>query len=46
MSSHFHYTLLTSHVKQFYTDNADGPEKKPMTIKRETSQISAAATEH
>lgn len=26
--------------------NSDGPEKKPMTIKRETSQISAAATEH
>ena len=26
--------------------NADAPEKKPMTIKRETSQISAAATEH
>ena len=26
--------------------NADAPEKKPMTIKRETSQISAAAIEH
>lgn len=26
--------------------NADAPEKKPVTIKRETSQISAAAIEH
>lgn len=26
--------------------NADWPEKKPMTIRRETSQISAAATKH